>query len=86
MPAFIAKFSNPSNVALPAKDVSIMTAVPVPGALCGAILAAWLGDQYGRKKALWVACFIALVGAAIQTGAINVAMMTVGRTIACEFL
>ncbi|EXK24402.1 hypothetical protein FOXG_15085 [Fusarium oxysporum f. sp. lycopersici 4287] len=82
MPAFIADFSNPLNLALPARDVSIMTAVPVPGAVAGTLLAAWLGDKYGRKKALWVACLISLVGAAIQTGAINVAMLTVGRTIA----
>ncbi|KAM0272207.1 hypothetical protein ACHAQH_008808 [Verticillium albo-atrum] len=82
MPVFIADFSNAANVALPARDISIMTAVPVPGAVGGTLLAAWLGDKYGRKKALWIACFLATVGAAIQTVSSNVATMTAGRTFA----
>ncbi|KNB16581.1 hypothetical protein FOXG_21711 [Fusarium oxysporum f. sp. lycopersici 4287] len=82
MPAFIFDFSSPTNVALPAKDISIMTAVLVVGAVIGTALAAWLGDVIGRRKTLWIACVISLIGSAVQTGATNVALMTFGHTLA----
>jgi MFS family permease len=86
MPSFIKKFGRASigGDILPAADVSIITSVPVAGALVGFFIATWLGDAIGRKKTMWIGCSISLVGAAIQTASSNVATLTVGRAFASE--
>ncbi len=42
----------------------------------------WLGDYLGRKKTIWLASALALIGAILQTAAVNIPMFLVGRIIA----
>lgn len=42
----------------------------------------WLGDVLGRKKTIWLASTLALIGAILQTAAVNIEMFIVGRVIA----
>lgn len=48
------------------------------GNLCGG----YLGDLLGRKKTIWLASVLALIGAILQTSAVNIAMFLVGRILA----
>lgn len=84
MPTFIADFSNAPKAVLPAQDTSIITSVPIIGSIVGTIAAGWTGDILGRKKSLWIAALINAIGSAIQTAAMNVAMMTAGRAVASK--
>lgn len=49
------------------------------GGFGGAMFVGWACDYLGRKKTLLVACPIAIVGGALQGGAVNIAMFLVGR-------
>lgn len=49
------------------------------GGFFGAIFVGWACDYLGRKKTLLVATPIAIVGGALQGGAVNIAMFLVGR-------
>ena len=48
----------------------------------GNLAGGYLGDKLGRKKTIWLAAVIALIGSALQTAAVNVVMFLVGRIIA----
>jgi MFS family permease len=87
MPAFIKQFGHGDGplAILSARDVSVMTAVPTVGSLFGAWISAYCGDKLGRKKTLLVGCVISIIAAAIQTASSSIAVITVGRSIACEF-
>jgi len=52
------------------------------GAFFGALLAGETADRLGRKRTIQLGSLIAVVGCAIQTGAVHIAMMIVGRFIA----
>ncbi|KAK5024679.1 hypothetical protein LTS07_008525 [Exophiala sideris] len=89
MPAFTRQFGTPvpptvskSGYLLSARNVSIITATPTAGAFVGAIVTSMLGDRFGRKKTIWIGCLIAFAAMSIQTAATNVAIITVGRTLA----
>lgn len=45
------------------------------GGTLGCILGGWLGDKLGRVNAFRVAATVGIIGAAIQTGAVNQAMV-----------
>ncbi|KAH7121831.1 general substrate transporter [Dactylonectria estremocensis] len=64
---------------LTSTDISLIVALPNSGCLLGLPLAAILGDRIGRKKTLLIGCAFNALGAAIQTGAPNLATMVVGR-------
>ncbi|ORY95959.1 general substrate transporter [Syncephalastrum racemosum] len=51
------------------------------GTLVGALLGGWIGDKIGRIKTVVVGCIFAVFGAALQTGAQNVAWMICARII-----
>jgi len=87
MPTFVAQFGSrgPNGTRiLTATDTSVITAVPISGALLGLPLAAYFGDRIGRKKTLLVACVISTIGAVLQTAAVHMATFTVGRWLASE--
>ncbi len=48
----------------------------------GNLLGGYLGDRLGRKKTIWLASTLALVGAILQTAATNIVMFLVGRILA----
>ncbi|KZO90717.1 general substrate transporter [Calocera viscosa TUFC12733] len=51
------------------------------GGTFGALLVAWMNDAHGRKATMYLAALICIVGTAIQSGAIDVAMFLVARFI-----
>ncbi|KAK9427035.1 hexose carrier protein [Lipomyces doorenjongii] len=52
------------------------------GCFFGAIAAMAFGDHFGRRKAILIGCTILTVGAIVQTAAVSVAQMIVGRFVA----
>jgi sugar porter (SP) family MFS transporter len=48
----------------------------------GNLVGGWLGDFLGRKKTIWLASTLALIGAVLQTASVNIEMFLVGRIIA----
>ena len=64
---------------LTATEISLIVALPGSGCLLGLPLAAIFGDRIGRKRTLLIGCAFNGLGAAIQTGAPNLAVMVVGR-------
>jgi MFS family permease len=49
------------------------------GGFFGALVGGWACDALGRKKTLLLATPIAILGGALQGGAVNIAMLLVGR-------
>lgn len=48
----------------------------------GNLVGGYLGDKLGRKKTIWLAASLALVGAILQTAAVSISMFLVGRILA----
>lgn len=48
----------------------------------GNLVGGWLGDYIGRKKTIWLASTLALIGAMLQTAAVNIGMFLAGRILA----
>ncbi|KAH8900914.1 general substrate transporter [Thozetella sp. PMI_491] len=61
--------------------LGIMNAILPLGAVFGTPGAAWISDRYGRRWAMTVGDIIMIIGAAIQTGSINIAMFLISRFI-----
>ena len=51
------------------------------GTLIGALIAGSLADRAGRIKAITFGCLWAILGAALQASAMNIAWMCIGRVI-----
>lgn len=51
------------------------------GGTIGCLLGGWLGDRLGRVNGFRVAAIVGVIGAAIQTGAVNQAMASQSLTI-----
>ena len=49
------------------------------GGFLGAIFVGWSCDGLGRKNSLWIASPIAIIGGALQAGAVHIGMFLVGR-------
>lgn len=49
------------------------------GGFFGSIFVGWSCDALGRKKTLWIASPLAILGGAFQAGAAHIAMFLVGR-------
>ncbi|KAJ5616202.1 hypothetical protein N7537_001316 [Penicillium hordei] len=54
----------------------------IGGAIVGSVLASYISDYYGRRMALFIGGFLATLGAGLQGGAVNIAMLIIGRVIA----
>lgn len=52
------------------------------GAIIGSAVVSFISDVYGRKMAVAVGAFLAAFGAALQGGAVTLAMLIIGRVIA----
>lgn len=48
----------------------------------GSVLASYISDYYGRRMVLFIGGLLATLGAALQGGAVNIAMLIAGRCIA----
>jgi MFS family permease len=52
------------------------------GAILGTIINMFLGDRLGRKMTIFYGSCISIIGCALQAGAVDMAMLIVGRFIA----
>lgn len=52
------------------------------GSVFGALLAGQTADRFGRKRTIQLGATIAIIGCTLQTAAVNVSMLIVGRLIA----
>lgn len=88
MPAFIQQFgqTQADGISLfTSTQTSVITAVPVVGAVISLPLTAWSADRFGRIKTIMVAAVAGAVGAAMEVAASELGLMTAGRTVASEF-
>ncbi|KPM35791.1 hypothetical protein AK830_g10780 [Neonectria ditissima] len=78
--SFKLYFYGPSmtNSALSGAIVSVYNA----GQACGGLTSGFVADKYSRKYAMSFMAFLTIVGAVLQTAAVHVAMMILGRFIA----
>lgn len=61
--------------------ISVWNTVLYGGAILACYATPMVGDRYGRKKVIALGAAISVVGAALQAGAINVAMLIAARCI-----
>ncbi|OTA38589.1 hypothetical protein BTJ68_01358 [Hortaea werneckii EXF-2000] len=59
----------------------LLTAMIELGALLGALNQGWIADKYSRKYSIVIAVVVFTIGSALQTGAVDYAMLTVARFI-----
>ncbi|KAM0415712.1 hypothetical protein ACHAPT_013328 [Fusarium lateritium] len=59
----------------------LMTAMITLGAFIGAINQGWIADWISRKRSITVSVVVFTIGSALQTSAVNYAMLVVGRFI-----
>ncbi|KAJ1919845.1 hypothetical protein H4219_001754 [Mycoemilia scoparia] len=76
MPPFLEYFNYPN-----ATHQGLMTSMLTLGCFLGALCSAYLADRLSRKYAIMVGCAVFIIGSALQTGAVNEAMMIVSRII-----
>ncbi|KIW08633.1 uncharacterized protein PV09_00589 [Verruconis gallopava] len=74
-PQFIGYFKLNSNT------IGALGSCYYAGSFFGSGMNFWLPDIYGRKRTIYIACVIAIVGAILQTAAQNIEMLFVGRVI-----
>jgi SP family myo-inositol transporter-like MFS transporter 13 len=60
-------------------EQELITSLTSGGALVGAIIAGLSADKYGRKLAIYLGCFLFIIGAIIQATSFGLAQMSVGR-------
>lgn len=73
-PQFIEYFSDPSDTTVGGIVSSFQG-----GAVLGTIVNMLFADMMGRKRTIFVGSLIAGIGGALQAGAVNIAMVIVGR-------
>lgn len=76
-PTFLSYFNNPSSSA-----IGGIVAAFSAGATFGAYGCAYIADPFGRLWGLRIGAVIAVIGIALQAGAVHVGMLIVGRLIA----
>lgn len=82
MDQFLERFHQVSDTASGAGFYKgLMTAMIELGAFIGAFNMGWIADRISRKYAIVVASIIFVIGSAIQTAAMDYAMLVVGRLI-----
>jgi len=62
--------------------IGALNGVNSAGAIGGCLLQAWTADEYGRKRTMQLGSVILVVGGALCSGAVHIAMFLVGRFIA----
>ncbi|KAJ2489047.1 hypothetical protein IWW37_004295 [Coemansia sp. RSA 2050] len=72
-----AYFHDPGSV-----GVGVIVSLLTAGCFVGSLCAGWIADRFSRKRAIMSACVVFCLGAAIQCGARNRAMLIVGRFVA----
>ncbi|KAJ6083107.1 hypothetical protein N7467_007242 [Penicillium canescens] len=81
--AFLARFGSPGlSDAAAGGIISSYTGNPPLGAIVGSVLAPFVSDYYGRRMVIFLGGLLASLGAALQGGAVTIAMLIAGRFIA----
>lgn len=82
MPQFLERFGRVSSHASGSGFwKGLLTAMIELGALFGALNQGWIADKYSRKNSITIAVAIFIVGAILQTSAVDYAMLTIARLI-----
>ncbi|EXJ67402.1 uncharacterized protein A1O5_09415 [Cladophialophora psammophila CBS 110553] len=86
MPGFLKVFgfpdpSSPGGYGIDSTFQQLIGSLLTLGAFLSSILAGAFGAFYGRKTALWLACFLNCVGLAIQIGTTNKGVIYLGRIV-----
>lgn len=81
MDAFKRQFANDclDSQDICAKDSSIIVAILSAGTAVGSLIAAPIGDYYGRRKSLVIAVMVFCIGAILQVCADAIPLLLVGR-------
>ncbi|KAJ5376263.1 hypothetical protein N7509_013149 [Penicillium cosmopolitanum] len=62
--------------------IAALNAINSAGAIIGCLYHVWSSETLGRKKTMIIGCIVLTIGGAICAGAVDVAMLLVGRGIA----
>jgi MFS family permease len=62
--------------------IGALNGVNSAGAIAGCLFNAWSAEFYGRKRTMQIASVILIVGGALCSGAVDIAMFLVGRFVA----
>ena len=62
-------------------EKELITSITSGGAFVGAVAAGLTADRFGRKGAIYMGCFLFVVGAVLQAAAYSLAQITVGRLV-----
>ncbi|ORY03406.1 general substrate transporter [Clohesyomyces aquaticus] len=76
-PAFNQTFKHPN----PTIQGQIVSTYDI-GCILGAIISIFVGDRWGRRKAIALACIFVIIGGTIQAASFGLPQMIVGRIIA----
>ena len=81
-PGFIAKFDLGSNSSYANAISGAINGVFAAGGVFGALTTGWMCEARGRKETMNLAALISIIGSALQTGSVDIAMFLVARFIA----
>ncbi|KAF2747661.1 MFS transporter [Sporormia fimetaria CBS 119925] len=59
--------------------IGALNGINSAGAIIGCVFNAWTSDKYSRKYSMMIGCVILILGGALCSGAVNMAMFLVGR-------
>jgi MFS family permease len=62
--------------------IGALNGVNSAGAIFGCLVQAWTADKYGRKHTMQIGSVVLIVGGALCSGAVDIAMFLVGRFVA----
>ncbi|KAK5280308.1 hypothetical protein LTR16_007018 [Cryomyces antarcticus] len=80
-PGFLQYFNLNTNAADTNAITGAINGLYCAGAIFGALLTGWMCEARGRKIAMYLASAISILGGALQTGSVNIAMFLVARFI-----
>lgn len=80
-PGFISHFNLDRSTSYANSITGAINGVFSAGGICGALLVGWMCEARGRKQTMNLGALTTVVGAAIQTGSVDVAMFLVARFI-----
>ncbi len=80
-PGFISYFNLGNNSDYDNAITGTINGLYCAGALFGALHVGWMCEARGRKETMYLACVVNVVGGALETGSVNMAMFLVSRFI-----
>ncbi|KAK7900645.1 hypothetical protein LTR67_002928 [Exophiala xenobiotica] len=81
-PGFISYFNLGNNSDYDNAITGTINGLYCAGALFGALHVGWMCEARGRKETMYLGCAVNVVGGALETGSVNMAMFLVSRFIA----